>query len=206
MVTGFEPFGGATVNESWEAVRLVADAWGAAGGDHELVTARLPVTFAGAALAVRRLLVEHEPEVVVSVGLAAGTGTVRLERVAINVADARIADNDGRRPIDEPVVVGGPAAYLTSLPIKAALRAVEELGVPVGVSNSAGTYVCNATFYALAHAVVGRPVRVGFVHVPSGDVVPPATAARALSAVVRTAVRHQVAGTGDLLVAAGAEH
>jgi pyrrolidone-carboxylate peptidase len=130
LVTGFEPFGGDAVNESWEAVRGLAARWDRSA---ELVTARLPVTFAGAGAELARHLDAHEPAVVVCTGLAAGTRAVRLERVAVNVADARIPDNLGARPVDEPVVDGGPVGYLSTL-----------------------TYVCNATFYALAHSLTGR--------------------------------------------------
>ncbi|WP_277210482.1 pyroglutamyl-peptidase I [Isoptericola croceus] len=206
LVTGFEPFDGASVNESWEAVQELAARWAAAGHPEELVVARLPVTFDGARARVRELLAEHAPQVVVCTGLATGASTVRLERVAINVADARIPDNAGRSPVDEPVVVGGPVAHLSSLPLKAILVAVREAGIPVSVSNTAGTYVCNATFYALAHAVAGTGVPAGFVHVPAGDVVDAVTAARALGIVVRTAADHRAGLVVDLPVAAGAEH
>jgi pyroglutamyl-peptidase len=114
-----------------------------------------------------RLLDEHAPDVVVAVGLAAGITAVQLERVAVNLMDARIADNGGAQPVDAPVVDGGPAAWFTTLPVKAAAAAVREAGIPAGISYSAGTYVCNATFYALQHTLAGRPRALsGFVHVP----------------------------------------
>jgi pyroglutamyl-peptidase len=154
LLTGFEPFEGDAVNESWEAVRTLGGRW---AGHDELVTARLPVTFGGATATLRRLLDAHAPDVVVCAGLAAGTVAVRLERVAVNVADARIPDNAGAQPVDEPVVAGGPVGYLSTLPLKAALAALRDAGIPAVVSNSAGTYVCNATFYVLAHVLAGRP-------------------------------------------------
>ncbi|WP_407317933.1 pyroglutamyl-peptidase I [Isoptericola halotolerans] len=206
LVTGFEPFDGATANESWEAVRCLEDRWTAAGHAEELVAARLPVTFAGAPARLRELLGEHAPQVVVCVGLAAGSGALRLERVAVNVADARIPDNAGRSPVDEPVVDGGPVAYLSSLPLKAALASVRATGIPAAVSNTAGTYVCNATFYALAHALAASHARAGFVHVPAADVLPAAESARALAAVVRTALDHRAGRIDDLVLAAGTEH
>ncbi|MFV2142833.1 pyroglutamyl-peptidase I [Isoptericola sp. G70] len=206
LVTGFEPFGGAAVNESWQAVQCLEERWVAERHPERLVVARLPVTFAGAPANLSRLLVEHSPQVVVCVGLAAGSRTVRLERVALNVVDARIPDNAGRSPVDEPVVADGPVAHLSSLPLKAALGAVRETGVPVSVSNTAGTYVCNATFYALAHALAGTDARAGFVHVPGADAVPPAEAARALAAVVRTAADHRAGRIEELVLAAGTEH
>ncbi len=204
LVTGFEPFGGDDVNESWEAVRELAARW---HGPHELVPARLPVTFAGARDALGSALEEHAPDVVVCTGLAAGTDAVRLERVALNVADARIPDNAGEQPVDAPVVPGGPVAYLSTLPLKATLAALRAADVPAVVSNTAGTYVCNATFYALAHRLAGRDgVRAGFVHVPRADVVPVEQAARALALVVGTAVEHAAGRLAEPALAAGAEH
>ncbi|PRZ03465.1 pyroglutamyl-peptidase [Isoptericola sp. CG 20/1183] len=206
LVTGFEPFDGAAVNESWEAVRCLRAAWADEQRAEELVVARLPVSFRGAPALLHRLLAEHSPQVVVCVGLAAGSRAVRLERVAVNVVDARIPDAAGRAPVDEPVVADGPVAYLSSLPLKAALASVRGTGVPVAVSNTAGTYVCNATFYALAHALAATDVRAGFVHVPAADVVPVAGSARALAAVVRTAADHRAGRIDDLVLAAGTEH
>ncbi|MFI6428537.1 pyroglutamyl-peptidase I [Promicromonospora sp. NPDC050880] len=167
LVTGFEPFGGDAVNASADAVAALAARW---TGPDELVTAVLPVVFDE----VRRpggpflgLLDQHAPDVVVAVGLADGVTQVRLERVAINLMDARIPDNGGDRPVDLPVADGGPAARFATLPVKAAVDAVREAGIPADVTYSAGTYVCNATFYALQHALAERPrVLSGFVHVP----------------------------------------
>lgn len=167
LVTGFEPFGGDAVNASAEAVQALAGRW---AGPDELVTEILPVEFdevRTAAGRLLRLLDEHAPDVVVAVGLAAGITAVRLERVAVNLMDARIADNGGAQPVDAPVVDGGPAAWFTTLPVKAAAAAVRDAGIPAGISYSAGTYVCNATFYALQHTLAGRPRALsGFVHVP----------------------------------------
>ncbi|WP_245852283.1 pyroglutamyl-peptidase I [Isoptericola jiangsuensis] len=207
VVTGFEPFGGDDVNESWEAVRRLARDRYALAPDVELVTARLPVTFAGATAALAGLVAEHRPDVVVATGLAAGTDAVRLERVAVNVVDARIPDNDGEQPVDVPVRDGGPTAYLTTLPVKAALVALHAAGLPAVVSNTAGTYVCNAAFYALRHAVEPSPgVAAGFVHVPRADVVPAADAARALGVVVATAVAARHGAAHQAPVPAGTEH
>ena len=164
LLTGFEPFDGAATNASWQAASALRDSW---DRDETLVAARLPCTFAGAWPVLHAALEEHRPRVVVAVGLAGGTSAVRLERVAINVVDARIPDNAGEAPVDVPVVEGGPVGYLTTLPLKPALVAVREAGVPVEVSSTAGTYVCNATFYDLMRWADGRDgVRAGFVHVP----------------------------------------
>ncbi|MFD2794815.1 pyroglutamyl-peptidase I [Promicromonospora vindobonensis] len=167
LVTGFEPFGGDTVNASAEAVEALAARW---AGPEELVTAVLPVVFDRVRSAdgpLLRLLHEHRPDVVLAVGLADGVTQVRVERVAINLMDARIPDNGGAQPVDAPVADGGPAARFATLPVKAAAAAVRAAGIPAGVTYSAGTYVCNASFYALQHALAERPdVLSGFVHVP----------------------------------------
>ena len=165
LLTGFEPFDGQATNPSWTTVKAVANAW--AGS--EVVHARqLPVDFATVDRVLTEALDALRPDVVICVGQAGGTTALHLERVAINVDDARIPDNDGRQPIDEPIVDGGPAAYFTGLPIKAALAELTSLGVPAVVSQTAGTYTCNHVFYRLMHEieVSGRPVRGGFVHVP----------------------------------------
>ncbi|MGI5186568.1 pyroglutamyl-peptidase I [Promicromonospora sp. CA-289599] len=167
LVTGFEPFGGDAVNSSGDAVRALAARW---TGPDELVTAVLPVEFEQVRSAdgpLLRLLDEHAPDVVLAVGLAAGVTQVRVEQVAINLMDAGIPDNGGTQPVDAPVADGGPDARFTTLPAKAAVAAVRAAGIPAGVTYSAGTYVCNAAFYALQHALAERPgVLSGFVHVP----------------------------------------
>lgn len=217
LLSGFEPFDGAATNASWQAVCAVRDAW---DGAEPLVAVELPCTFAGAWPTLEAAIEEHRPRVVVAVGLAGGTSAVRLERVAINVVDARIPDNAGSAPVDVPVVEDGPAAYFTTLPLKPSLVAVREAGVPVAVSSTAGTYVCNATFYDLARWADGRgDVRAGFVHVPAvtrpggpssdGGSLPLAAHVQALRAVVETALA-DLDGRLDpgaaRAVSAGAEH
>lgn len=164
LLTGFEPFGGDTSNPSWTAVQAVRDTW---VGAARIEVRQLPVDFARVDDALRAALAEVSPDVVIAVGLAGGSESVRVERIAINVDDARIPDNSGRQPIDEPVVAGGPAAYFSTLPIKAAAAAVRESGVPAVVSQTAGTYTCNHVFYLLMHELQQRPgARGGFVHIP----------------------------------------
>ena len=167
LVTGFDPFGGDTVNPSWMAVQGLH---GRQIGGHRIVGAQLPTVFGDALGALRDLLAELRPALVVCLGQAGGRGALSLERVAINVNDARIADNAGAQPVDTPVVAGGPAAYFTSLPIKAMLAALLAEGINAEVSQTAGTFVCNHVFYGLMHELATQPAlrltRGGLIHVP----------------------------------------
>jgi pyroglutamyl-peptidase len=167
LVTGFEPFGGEAENPSWLAAQAL-DGRTVAG--HAVIGARLPTVFDGAIVSLRDLLLRHGPALVVCTGQAGGRGAISLERVAINVNDARIPDNAGAQPVDTPVAAGAPAAYFTTLPIKAMLAAMIEAGVLAEVSQTAGTFVCNHLFYGLMHELATRPeladTRGGFVHVP----------------------------------------
>ncbi len=164
LVTAFEPFAGDTLNASLEAVqRLPARIGGGA-----VVRETLPTVF-GRALERMVALIERErPTHVVAVGEAGGRAELSVERIAININDARLPDNARRQPIDTPVVAGGPAAYFATLPIKAMVAAIRDAGLPAAVSNSAGTYVCNHVFYGLMHLAATRfhGLRAGFIHVP----------------------------------------
>jgi len=176
----------------------VARAW--RGSD--LLTAELPVSFGRAPQVLWDRLQAVRPDVVVCVGEAGRRSHVGIERLAVNIADAELADNDGARPVDAPVVLGGPVGYLTGLPLRACLAAARATGVPTEISATAGTYVCNATFYALMDALTGMPgVRGGFVHLPrtpdqarGGPSMTSADAARALAAVVAAAVQPAMVG------------
>lgn len=164
LLTGFDPFGGETMNPSWETVSALH---GRRVGGHRIVALQLPTEFAASLKALRRALREVRPAIVLGVGQAGGRSRLSLERVAINVNDARIPDNAGAQPVDEPVVAGGPAAYFSTLPIKAMLAALREEGLPAEISNTAGTYVCNHIAYAMAHYTARqRGVRTGFLHIP----------------------------------------
>lgn len=163
LLTGFAPFGGETLNPSWEAVRRLD---GERLGDLLVVAAQLPTEFGVALRVLDELLERHRPTLVVAVGQAGGRAELSLERIAINVDDARIPDNAGRQPIDEPVVAGGPAAYFSTLPIKAMTRVLRDAGIPAAVSQTAGTFVCNHVFYGLQHRLQGSGVRGGFIHIP----------------------------------------
>ncbi|MDI2036126.1 pyroglutamyl-peptidase I [Paenarthrobacter nitroguajacolicus] len=211
LLTGFEPFGQETVNPSWRAVQLAAETLRAEGLLVEAL--ELPCVF-GQSLAVLSEAVSRlSPDIVICVGLAGGRGRLSLERVAINCDDARIPDNKGQRPIDEEVVPGAPAAYFSSLPIKAALRNLQIAGIKGEISQSAGTYVCNHVFFGLMHSLASLPgVRGGFVHVPYLPEQVPATGAvpsmplevtaQGIAVIARTA-RHTLE---DAKMPAGAIH
>lgn len=160
LLTGFEPFDGATLNPSWEVARALE------GGT---VTALLlPCEFGHARQRLWQALERGRFDVLLSLGLAGNRPDVTVERIAINVDDARIPDNAGQQPVDQPVVPGAPAAYWSGLPIKRMVAAVRAAGVPASVSQTAGTFVCNHVFYAGAHwAATRQPgLRVGFMHLP----------------------------------------
>jgi pyroglutamyl-peptidase len=167
LLTGFEPFGGESVNPSWEIARAL-DGWHCEG--HVVHAALLPCVFGDALAVLDEALAAHAPAVVLCLGQAGGRPEISIERVAVNVDDARIPDNLGRQPIDAAIEAGGPAAYFSTLPIKAIARDVREAGAAASVSNTAGTFVCNHVFYALMHRVATHPslakARAGFVHVP----------------------------------------
>lgn len=164
LLTGFEPFDKAAVNPSWEAVRQLDGVQLCEGV--QMVARCLPCAFASAAETLLQLISELRPAMVIATGLGPGRSDISIERVAINVNDARIPDNLGAQPIDIAVVDGGPAAYFSTLPIKGMVKAVHEAGIAASVSQTAGTFVCNQVFYHLQHALVGTGVRSGFIHVP----------------------------------------
>ena len=164
LITGFEPFGGESVNPSWLTVHALA---GSRINDRSIVGACLPTAFGTSLQALAALIDLHRPDIVIAVGQAGGRHAISLERVAINLDDARIPDNLGAQPIDRPIIEAAPAAYFSSLPIKAIVRQLRDEGLPADVSNSAGTYVCNHVFYGLMHLCRHYPgMRAGFVHIP----------------------------------------
>ena len=208
LLTGFEPFGGETINPSWEVARSL----------HNLVIAGatvharcLPVTFGEAPEALAEALASLQPGLVIGLGQASGRSEVSIERVAVNLIDARIADNAGHRPLDEPVCAGAPAAYFSTLPVKAMRDALRAAGHPAGLSLSAGAFVCNQVFFELQHRLAGQGVRSGFIHLPalpeqaarSQPSVPSMSLAAQVDA-IRLAIAMALAG-GQGAVAAGAD-
>lgn len=165
LLMGFEPFDQDPVNPSWEAVHQLDGM--RLGEDVQIVARRLPCAFALVEECLAELIAQVRPAMVIATGLGPGRSSISMERVAINVNDARIPDNLGEQPIDTPVVIDGPVAYFSTLPIKAMVKALREAGVPAAVSQTAGTFVCNQVFYLLQHALAGTGVRSGFIHVPN---------------------------------------
>ena len=161
LLTGFEPFGKATLNPSGEIVKQIS-------GDN-IVTAILPVAYAQSAERLLALIAEHKPDVVICLGQAEGRTHISPERIAINLDDARLADNEGVIRNDVPIVAGGPVAYESTLPIKEIVKAINDAGVPAAVSLSAGAFLCNHVFYVAQSKFAGTHVRSGFVHVPLMD-------------------------------------
>jgi len=209
LLTGFAPFGGESINPSWEAVKALR---GRRIAGHRVVARQLPVEFGASLKALRAAIRESKPALVLCVGQAGGRAAISLERVAINVDDARMPDNAGAQPVDVRIVKDGPAAYFTGLPIKAMLAALREAGIPAEVSQTAGTYVCNHVFYGLMHMLRNRRIRAGFVHIPYSSEqasrhpgapgLPVATVVQGLRILLQVALETDE----DRALAAGAEH
>ena len=161
LLTGFEPFGKASLNPSGEIVKQISD--------KNVVTAILPVAYAQSAAALLSLIEQHKPDVVISLGQAEGRTQISPERIAINLDDARLADNEGVVRSDVPIIVGGPVAYESTLPIKEFVEAMKADGIPAAVSLSAGAFLCNHIFYIAQDKFAGTQIRSGFVHVPLMD-------------------------------------
>ena len=165
LLTGFEPFDGETENPSWEAVRPLDDE---RIDGHHLVARLMPCVFGKAIARLEAEIAALDPQIVICVGQAGGRAEISIERVAINLEDARIPDNAGAQPLDRPIVAKGPAAYFSSLPVKAIVRDLCRAGIPASPSQTAGTFVCNHIFYGACHASAKgrRKLRTGFIHIP----------------------------------------
>jgi pyroglutamyl-peptidase len=164
LLTGFAPFGGDGENPSALIVRALH---GRRVAGHRIVGAELPTEFARSLPALKALIAGHRPALVLALGQAGGRAEISLERIAVNLIDARIPDNAGAQPVDVSVVDDAPNAYFSTLPLKTILSALLSAGIPAALSNSAGTFVCNQVFFGLMHALARRrSIRGGFVHVP----------------------------------------
>lgn len=207
LLTGFEPFGGDRANPSGDAVRLVEAQW---SGPETLVSAVMPVTFAGASEHLATLIGAHSPDIVIATGLAGGRAEISVERVAVDLIDARIPDNDGFHPIDAASVDGAPAAHFATLPVKEIVRRMGDAGIPAELSHSAGTFVCNHVFFTALEAAASG-TRVGFLHVPwSAEDAPsagvPALPMRQIVRAMEIAVRTSLDVRPDARVVGGALH
>jgi len=210
LLTGFEPFDGAADNPSARLVMALAAEAPPVGV--RLAATVLPVRYRDAGAALHEAVRRHRPDMVIATGLAGGRPEISVERVAINIDDARTADNEGIKRVDTPVVSGGPAAYFATLPIKAVVGAIRAAGVPAQVSQSAGTFLCNHIFYRASHlATTDFPgMRVGFLHLPwlpeqaTGHPGAPSMALADMLVALRAAVEAARHTATDLAVAAGA--
>lgn len=167
VLTGFEPFGGENINPSWQAICQLQQELSAATDLH-LTCLELPVTFEGCFAPLQQVLQQQPVDLVLCIGQAGGRSHIGLEKVAINFAHARIADNAGAQPLNTSLQPNGPAAYFSTLPLGAMLHACQQQGVPTQLSFTAGTYVCNALFYQLMHFLTQQQSKAlgGFIHIP----------------------------------------
>ena len=162
LITGFDPFGGASINPAWEAVKLLPETI----ADFEVHKLEIPTVFGLATEKVLEKAAEIQPDVILCIGQAGGRGAVTPERIGVNIRDAKIADNAGNQPVGQFVAEEGPAAYFATVPVLAMEAAIRGASLPGQVSNSAGAFVCNDTLYGLLHHYAGTEVKVGFIHVP----------------------------------------
>ena len=210
LLTGFEPFNCESVNPAWEAVQALAG-WRTA--TFEVVAIQLPCIFGQAHLVLAAAIERTAPSVIIAVGQAGGRSEICVERVAINIDDAPIPDNAQNQPVDRTIVAGAPAAYFSSLPIKAIAQAIRARGIPASVSQTAGTFVCNHVFYALMHHLASggavSSARGGFIHVPylpqqaAGHPGQPSMALATIIEGLRTAIIVSAKDAPDLRVAEG---
>lgn len=162
IITGFDPFGGETVNPSWEAVSRLPDTI----GNYRLTKLRIPTVFGLASRTVLDAAESDRPEVILCVGQAGGRDAVTPERIAVNMASATISDNAGSSPREEPILPGGPDGIFSTVPVAKMAQAITDAGLPGKISNTAGTFVCNDTLYRLLSHFAGTGTKVGFIHVP----------------------------------------
>ena len=162
LITGFDPFGGEKINPAWEAVKLLADHI----GEYELYKMEIPTVFGLAAQRVLEKAGAVQPDVILCIGQAGGRAAVTPERIGVNIRDARIPDNAGNQPKEEPIVPGGPDGLFATVPVAGMAQAILDANLPGAVSNTAGAFVCNDALYTLLHHYLGTSVRAGFIHVP----------------------------------------
>lgn len=164
LVTGFEPFGGETINPSWEAVKLLPEKI----KDAEIIKLEIPTVRNRVLDVIENSIATYDPDVILSIGQAGGRPDITVERIGINIDDFRIPDNEGTQVTDEPIVPDGPAAYFVTLPVKDMVQNIKDRGIPASVSNTAGTFVCNHVIYGVCHMIATKypGKRSGFIHIP----------------------------------------
>lgn len=164
LVTGFDPFGGETINPAIETVNRLPDVIAGA----EILKLEVPTVCHKSLQVIDEAIKKYDPDVILSIGQAGGRPDITVERVGINVDDCRIPDNEGNQKIDEPVYPDGPAAYFVTIPIKAMVQKIQSKGIPASISNTAGTFVCNHVTYGVCHLVATKypGKRSGFIHIP----------------------------------------
>lgn len=164
LVTGFEPFGGETVNPAIETVKRLPDTIEGA----EIVKLEIPTVRYKSLRVIEEAIAAYDPDAVLSIGQAGGRPDITVERVGINVDDYCIPDNEGNQITDEPICPDGPAAYFVTVPVKAMVQRMRERKIPASVSNTAGTFVCNHVIYGVCHLLAGKypGKRSGFIHIP----------------------------------------
>lgn len=211
LITAFEPFGGEQINPSWEAVSQLHERMLCG---FQVVAKELPCAFGDALTTLYAEMEALQPELIIAVGQAGGRADITVERIAININDARIPDNNGNQPIDEPIIPGGPAAYFSTLPIKAIVDGIREAGIPASVSQTAGTYVCNHVMYGLLHRLAQQDnkVRGGFIHLPYlpeqalNHLGAPSMAAHTVMLALEMAITIALRTEQDLRLVGGATH
>ena len=210
LVTGFDPFGGESINPAWEAVKVIKDEIAGA----EIVKMQIPTVVGKSIAKIHDKMAEINPDIVIAVGQAGGRFGVTPERVAINVTDARIPDNEGNQPLDEPIFADGDAAYFSNLPVKAMVQEIKNAGYPSVLSNTAGTYICNHVMYGILYYIQKEfpNLRGGFIHVPyaaSQVVNKPGTASMAIAditAALEAAIKAAVENATDIVAIGGETH
>ncbi|WP_350306678.1 pyroglutamyl-peptidase I [Photorhabdus viridis] len=211
LITGFEPFDNETINPSWEAVKQLQG--------RELCGARiearqLPCVFDVSLTCLYAAINDIQPDLVIAVGQAGGRADITVERVAININDARIPDNQGNQPINTPIVATGPAAYFATLPINAMVKGLHKAGLPASISQTAGTFVCNHVMYGLLHYLtyINPEIRGGFIHIPylpeqavrySGT---PSMALETVITALEIAIDEALKNSEDIVISGGATH
>lgn len=210
LVTGFDPFGGETINPALEAVKLLPDEI----EGHKIDKLEIPTVFHKSKEVVVEQLKQKEYDIVLAIGQAGGRFELTPERVGINIDDARIPDNEGNQPIDEAIQTTGASAYFSNLPVKRMTEAIKSQGVPARLSNTAGTFVCNHILYQLGYleATQFPNIKFGFIHVPfipeqvTDKVEKPSMSLETIAKGLKVALEVVIESDKDIKVALGETH